>query len=104
MRRIRSVHSRSDDLRLIVTVRHYERIATVDEASNTPIGRLRFFALINRRVLRRCMHSSWISIKLTCIDTNPLVSLDSILFLFQFRIHGGVEIKIWWKIEREIAA
>ena len=50
-----------------------------------------FFALINRRVLRRCMHSSWISIKLTCLDTDPLVSLDSFLFLFHFRIHGGLK-------------
>ena len=59
---------------------------------------------INRCVLRRCMYSSWISIKLTCLNTDPLVSLDSILFLFHFRIHGGVEIKIWWRIEGEIDA
>ena len=94
----------SEDLKLIVTVRRYERIATVDEASNTPIRQLHFFALINRRVLRQCMHSSWISIKLTCLDTDLLVSLDSILSLSHFRIHGGVEIKIWWRIEGEIAA
>ena len=50
------------------------------------------------------MHSSWISIKLTCLDTDPLVSLDSILVLSHFRIHGGVEIKIGWRIEGEIAA
>ena len=59
---------------------------------------------LNRDALHDCMHSSWISIKLTCIDTDPLVSLDSFLFLFHFRIHGGVEIKIWWRIEGEIAA
>ena len=50
------------------------------------------------------MYSSWISIKLTCLDTDPLVSLDFFLFRFHFRIHGGVEIKIWWRIEGEIAA
>ena len=59
---------------------------------------------INRVVLHRCMHSSWISIKLTCLDTDPLVSLDSFLFLFHFRINRGVEIKIWLKIEGEIDA
>ena len=50
------------------------------------------------------MYSSWISIKLNCLDTITLISLDSILFLFHFRVHGGVEIKIWWRIEGEIAA
>ena len=59
---------------------------------------------IKRHVLHDCMHSSWISIKLTCIDTDPLVSLEFFLFLFQFRIHGGVEVEIWWKIEGEIDA
>ena len=57
---------------------------------NAPIGRFRPIWAINRRVLRRYMHSSWISIKLTCIETDPLVSLEFFLFLFQFRIHGGV--------------
>ena len=75
-------------------------IVTVDRNDRTVTPK---FSL-NSLVLRRCMHSSWISIKLTCLDTDPLVSLDSILFLFHFRIHGGVEIKIWWRIEGEIAA
>ena len=59
---------------------------------------------LNRLILRRCMYLSWISIKLNCLDTIPLVSLDSIIFPSQFRIHGGVEIKIWWRIEGEITA
>ena len=71
---------------------------------NASIGRFSPIRPINRPFLRRSMYSSWISIKLTCLDTDPLVSLDSILFLFHFRIHGGVEIKIWWRIEGEIAA
>ena len=45
-----------------------------------------------------------ISIKLSCLDTFSLVSLDSILFLSHFRIHRGVEVKIWRRIEGEIAA
>ena len=75
-------------------------IVTVDRNDRTATPKI----VIKRNVLRRCMHSSWISIKLTCLDTDPLVSLDSILFLFHVRIHGGVEIKIWWRIEGEIAA
>ena len=59
---------------------------------------------IKRPVLHDCKQSSWISIKLACLDTDQLVSLDSVLFLFQFLIHGVVEIKIWWRIEGEIAA
>ena len=77
--------------RFIVTVDHFDRTVT----PKFPLNRL---------VLRRYMYSSWISIKLTFLDTDPLVSLDSILFLSQFRIHGGVKIKIWWRIEGEIAA
>ena len=75
-------------------------IVTVDQNDRTVTPK----CPLNRLVLRRCMYSSWISIKLNCLDTIPLVSLDSILFLFHFRIHGGVEIKIWWRIEGEIAA
>ena len=82
------------------TVYHGSFIVTVDRSDQT-VTKLR---PIKRLVLHDCMHSSWISIKLTCIDTNPLISLDSILFLFHFRIHGGVEIKIWWRIEGEIAS
>ena len=75
-------------------------IVTVDRNDRTVTPKFS----INRRVLRRCMHSSWISIKLTCIDTDPLVSLEFFLLLSQFRIHGGVEVEIWWKIEGEIDA
>ena len=75
-------------------------IVTVDQNDQTVTPKFH----LNRRVLRRSMYSSWISIKLTCIDTDPLVSLEFFLFLFQFRIHGGVEVEIWWKIEGEIDA
>ena len=75
-------------------------IITVDQNDQTVTPKFS----INRSVLRRRMHSSWISIKLTCIDTAPLVSLEFFLLLFQFRIHGGVEVEIWWKIEGEIDA
>ena len=40
-------------------------IVTVDRNDRTVTPKFR----LNRRVLRRCMHSSWISIKLTCLDT-----------------------------------
>ena len=73
-------------------------IVTVDRNDRTVTPKFR----LNRLVLRRCMYSSWISIKLTCIDTDPLVYLEFFLFLFQFHIHGGVEVEIWWKIEGEI--
>ena len=43
------------------------------------------------------------SIELSCLDTFPLVSLDSIVFLFHFRTSGAFEVKIWWRIEGEIA-
>ena len=62
-------------------------IVTVDRNDRTVTPKFP----LNRLVLRRCMYSSWISIKLTCLDIDPLVSLDSILFLFQFRIHGGLK-------------
>ena len=75
-------------------------IVTVDRNDRTVTPK---FSL-NRLVLCRCMHSSWISIKFTSIDTDPLISLEFFLLLFQFRIHGGVEVEIWWKIEGEINA
>ena len=101
---IRSVHLRSDGHDL--TLPFWIDAFNLDRwcGLNASIGRFSPIRPINRRVLRRCMYLSWISIKLTCLDTNPLVFLDSILSLSQFRIHRGVEIKIWWKIEREIAA
>ena len=77
--------------RFIVTVDRNDRTVTIKNP-------------LNRLVLRHCKHLSWISIKLSCLDTIPLVSLDSIIFLSHFRIHGGVEIKIWWRIEGEITA
>ena len=39
------------------------------------------------------------------MSRHPLsLFLDSFLFLFHFRVHGGVEVKIWWRIKGEIAA
>ena len=82
------------------TVHRGRFIVTVDRNNRTATPKFP----LNKLVLCRCMYLSWISIKLNCLDTIPLVSLDSILFLFHFCIHGGVEIKIWWRIEGEIAA
>ena len=99
-----SVHLRSDGHDLSLPFRINAFNLGRGCGLNASIGRFSPIRPINRRVLHRCMYSSWISIKLTCLDTNPLISLDSILFLFHFRIHGGFEIKIWWRIEGEVAA
>ena len=77
--------------RFIVTVDRFDRTVTPKK----PINYV-FFTIISIRVE--------ISIQLNCIDTLSLVSLDSFLFLSHFRIHGGVEVKIWWRTEGEIAA
>ena len=50
-----------------------------------------------------CKHSSWKSSNLMCLDTSPLESLDSILFLSHLRIYRRVEVKNRWRNEGEIA-
>ena len=75
-------------------------IVTVDRNDQTDTPKFP----LNRLVLRRCMHPSWISIQLSCLDTILLASLDLNVFLTQFRMHGALEIEIWWRIEGEIAA
>ena len=59
---------------------------------------------INRDVLPICKPFESKSIQLICLGTNSLVSLDPILFLTQFRVHGGLKIEIWPKDKREIEA
>ena len=77
--------------RFIVTVDRFDRTVTI----KSPIYRC---------VLHVLKHSSENSIKLTVQTPLSLVSLEFFFLLSQFRIHGGVEVEIWWKIEGEIDA
>ena len=49
---------------------------------------------INCDVLRICKVFERNSIKLNCLDTKSLESLDLNLFLIHFRVHGVLKIKI----------
>ena len=100
-RRIWTLHLRSDDRDIFRndpswTFHRNRRSKRSDDYDQKPYKKTCSSSFVSIRVE--------ILIQLSCLDSLSLVSLDSILFLSHFRISRGVEVKIWWRIEGEIAA